>query len=156
MIDLTNNGIREIAGKTFHKVGNVRRLVLDHNDLIISGPQHHPRIFSNFFNLEQLHLTNAFTETIDSQWYLRDLKNVFSMSNLTKIRKMHLEQNEIWSVNDKDMFCPLVALEELYLGDNQLQVWQKVNKKLKVNKQLTVSKITNFHTKHLCFEHFWH
>jgi len=121
VIDLTNNGIREIAGKTFHKVGNVRRLVLDHNDLIISGPQHHPRIFSNFFNLEQLHLTNAFTETIDSQWYLRDLKNVFSTSNMTNLKKLHLEQNEIWSINDFDMFCPLVALEELYLGDNQLQ-----------------------------------
>ena len=102
-------------------MGNVKRLVLDHNDLIISGPQNHPRIFSNFFNLEQLHLTNAFTETIDSQWYLRDLKNVFSTSNLTKIKKLHLEQNEIWSINDLDMFCPLVSLEELYLGDNQLQ-----------------------------------
>ena len=54
------------------------------------------KVFSNFFNLEQLHMTNAFTETIDSQWYLRDLKDVFATSNLTKLKKLHLEQNEIW------------------------------------------------------------
>ncbi len=79
-----------------HQVGNVRRLVLDHNELVISGPNMHRRIFTNFYNLEALHLTNAFTETIDSKWYLRDLKDVFLAANMTKLRKLHLEQNEIW------------------------------------------------------------
>ncbi len=43
VIDLTNNGIKTITGKTFHKVKYVERLILDHNDLMISGPNNHPR-----------------------------------------------------------------------------------------------------------------
>lgn len=118
VVDLTNNNIRGISGKTFHKVfwlhswfgelpslyfvffylqvKNVKRLLLDHNDLIISGPNLHPRLFSNFYNLEELHLTNTFTETVDSRWYLSDLKEILLTSNMTKLRKLHLEQNEIW------------------------------------------------------------
>ena len=84
-----------------------------------SGPQHHPRIFSNFFNLEQLHLTNAFTETIDSQWYLRDLKSTFSMSNLTKIKKLHLEQGGN-SIGFWEIFDHFVEGE---LGDFELGLW---------------------------------
>lgn len=96
VIDLSNNHIRSIAGKTFHKVSTVKRLLLDHNDLVISAENLHPRLFSNFESLEELHLTNAFTETIDSRWYLTDLKDIFVGSKMTKLRKLHLEQNEIW------------------------------------------------------------
>ena len=53
-------------------------------------------MFSNFYNLEALHLTNAFTEAVDSKWYLGDLKEIFLNSNMTKLKKLHLEQNEIW------------------------------------------------------------
>jgi len=120
VIDLTNNGIKEIQGKSFHKVMNVRRLILNHNDLYIVSTMSHPRIFSNFVNLEELHLTNTFTEQIDSKWYLTDLKDVFISSELKKLKKLHLEQNEIWEIKDDDMFCELPELLDLHLGDNQL------------------------------------
>ena len=81
VIDLTNNQIQEIQGKSFHKVNNVKRLILNHNDMYIVSDMMHPRVFSNFENLEELHLTNAFTEQIDSKWYLTDLKNIFLISN---------------------------------------------------------------------------
>ena len=58
VIDLSNNGIKEIKGKSFHKLTNVKRLILNHNDLFVVS---NPRVFSNFVNLEELHLTNAFT-----------------------------------------------------------------------------------------------
>ena len=32
--------------------------------------------------------------------------------------------------------------------------WRKVNKQLRVNKQLTISNILNFHSRHLCLEQF--
>ena len=54
------------------------------------------RILTNFYNLQELHLTNAFTELIDSKWYLGDLKDIFLTSNMTNLYKLHLEQNEIW------------------------------------------------------------
>ena len=76
VIDMTNNNIQEIKGKTYHRVGNVRTLILNHNQLNITGDKTHPRIFSNFINLESLHLTNAFTESIDSKEYLIALEQV--------------------------------------------------------------------------------
>jgi hypothetical protein len=120
VIDLSNNGIKEIQGKTFHKVNNVKRLILNHNDLYIVSTMHHGRVFSNFENLEELHLTNAFTEQIDSKWYLSDLKDVFLESELKNLKKLHLEQNEIWEIKDDDMFCQLPALLDLHLSDNQI------------------------------------
>jgi hypothetical protein len=122
VVDLTNNGIKEIQGKTFHKVTTVKRLILNHNDLYIVSAMHHTRTFSNFENLEELHLTNAFTEQIDSKWYLNDLKDIFQGSQLSKLKKLHLEQNEIWEIQDDDidLFCDLPALMDLHLGDNQL------------------------------------
>lgn len=120
VIDLTNNQIQEIQGKTFHKVNNVKRLILDHNDLYIVSTMNHPRIFSNFNNLRELHLTNAFTEQVDSKWYLEDLKQVFLSSELKKLEKLHLEQNEIWEIRSSDMFCDLPSLLDIYIGDNQL------------------------------------
>lgn len=120
VIDLTNNKIKEIQGKSFHKVTNVKRLILNHNDLYIVSTMHHPRVFSNFVNLEELHLTNAFTEQIDAKWYLTDLKDVILNSELKKLKKLHLEQNEIWEIKDMDMFCELPELLDLHLSDNQL------------------------------------
>lgn len=121
VVDLSNNRIRTISGKTFHKVGFVRRLLLDHNDILISGPHLHPRLFSNFYNLEALHLTTAFSEEVDTKWYLSDLKEIFLSSNMTKLKFLHLEQNEIWEIGDDDLFCVLPNLTDLYLGDNQLE-----------------------------------
>ena len=120
VVDLSNNNIRYISGKSFHKVKHVKSLVLDHNDIYISGPNLHPRMLSNFESLEALHLTNAFTETVDSKWYLDDLREIFLTSNMSKLRRLHLEQNEIWGFNSTNMFCDLPSLRELYLGDNQL------------------------------------
>lgn len=120
VIDLTNNGIKEIPGKAFHKVSTVRRLILNHNDIYIVSGMSHPRVFSNFQHLEELHLTNAFTEQVVSQWYLLSLQDIFVSSNLKKLKKLHLEQNEIWKISNSDLFCPLTELMDLHLADNQL------------------------------------
>jgi len=120
VIDMTNNKMKEIKGKTYHRVKNVKTLILNHNQLNITGDKAHPRIFSNFINLESLHLTNAFTENIDSKEYLMALEQIFVGSNLTHLRKLHLEQNEIWSFRNPNIFCNLPSLMDLQLGDNNL------------------------------------
>lgn len=120
VMDLTNNGIKEIPGKAFHKVSTVKRLILNHNDIYIVSGMSHPRVFSNFANLEELHLTNAFTEQVVSQWYLLNLQEIFISSHLKKLKKLHLEQNEIWKISNPDIFCPLKSLMDLHLSDNQL------------------------------------
>lgn len=119
-IDMTGNNIKEIKGKTYHHVRNVKTLILNHNQLNITGDKTHPRIFSNFINLESLHLTNAFDEGVDSKEYLVGLEQIFVGSNLTKLAKLHLEQNEIWAFKNPDIFCNLPNLMDIQLGDNNL------------------------------------
>lgn len=123
IVDMSNNHIREIRGKSYHHVPNVKRLILNHNNLSISADDevnhHHPRVFSNFINLMELHLTNAFSDNTSAQ-LSEDLHDIFMNSNLTKLTKLHLEQNEIRSFNDKRVFCDLPSLRDLHLGDNLL------------------------------------
>lgn len=121
-IDMSNNHIRFVQGKTFHKVYNVRTLILNHNDMDITEEKARPRIFSNFENLERLHLTNAFTEKVNASVYLLNLEDIFYESDLECLKVLHLEQNEIWSIgNNEKVFCQLPDLEQLLLGDNRLK-----------------------------------
>lgn len=121
IIDMSNNGIREIKGKSYHHVPKVERLILNHNNLTISNKEddmlHHPRIFSNFANLLELHLTNAFADYTD-ETLAEDLHDIFVNSDLKRLYKLHLEQNEIRNFRDKNVFCDLPSLRQLYLGDN--------------------------------------
>ncbi|KAK4883247.1 hypothetical protein RN001_006566 [Aquatica leii] len=122
-IDMSNNGIMEIKGKSYHHVTNVERLILNHNNLSISSRgdenYHHPRVFSNFVNLIELHLTNAFADNTDEALAI-DLHDIFVNSNLTKLFKIHLEQNEIKRFRDQYVFCDLPSLLDVYLGNNDI------------------------------------
>lgn len=125
VVDMSNNRIQNIRGKSYHHVQNVQRLILNHNNLSISREEgefnhHHARVFSNFINLKELHLTNAFSENT-SEKLSEDLHDIFVNSNLTKITKLHLEQNEILKFKDRNVFCDLPSLRDLHLGDNYLK-----------------------------------
>lgn len=43
VIDMTDNKIEEIKGKTFHHVPLVERLILDHNSISLNSHPSHPR-----------------------------------------------------------------------------------------------------------------
>ncbi|XP_021938408.1 trophoblast glycoprotein [Zootermopsis nevadensis] len=124
VVDMSNNKIREIRGKSYHRVGNVQRLLLNHNDLSISSADgsnhHHPRVFSSFINLMELHLTDAFADNTPDD-LATDLHDIFVNSNLTQLTKLHLEQNEITRFRDPQVFCDLPKLMDLHLGDNLLR-----------------------------------
>uniref|UniRef100_A0A1A9WRT2 LRRCT domain-containing protein n=1 Tax=Glossina brevipalpis TaxID=37001 RepID=A0A1A9WRT2_9MUSC len=125
IVDMSNNHIREIRGKSYHHVQNVERLILNHNNLSISRDDdevnhHHPRVFSNFLNLQSLHLTDAFDDNSSPQ-LSEDLHDIFMNSQLVKLQKLHLEQNEIINFKDRRVFCDLPNLRDLHLGDNYLK-----------------------------------
>ena len=101
----------------------VQRLVLNHNNLKISGRYHHRRLLTNFESLEELHLTNAFTEVIDSKWYLDDLKDILLTAQMTKLYKLHLEQNEIWLVPVMHHYSSNSSILLIY---NCKQLYQKL------------------------------
>lgn len=71
----------------------------------------------------ELHLTNAFADNvnINSASLSEDLHDIFVSSNLTRLTKLHLEQNEISKFKDKRVFCDLPNLMDLHLGDNLLK-----------------------------------
>ncbi|XP_078053171.1 trophoblast glycoprotein-like isoform X1 [Augochlora pura] len=122
VIDMSNNKIREIRGKAYHHVQRVERLILDFNELSLDPERSHPRVFSNFVSLLELHLTDAFED--DRLDRPRDLAatlhDIFVNSNLAKLMKLHLEQNEISEFRDPNVFCDLPSILDLYLGDNSL------------------------------------
>ena len=102
-------------------MGNVQRLILAHNNITITGDDEHRRLFSNFYSLKYLHLTNAFTEAEDSAKYFLSLERIFTGSSLDELKILHLEQNEIHSFSNGGVFCHLPAVEEIYLGDNLIR-----------------------------------
>lgn len=119
-IDMSNNHIQTIKGKTFHNVANVTKLILNDNDLYIVFKDLRPRMFSNFINLEELHLRNAFTEKVKARDYLTNLAQIFKNSSLNHLKILNMESNEISNIQP-DEFCSLPALQELYLGNNHLK-----------------------------------
>ncbi|KAI5734987.1 hypothetical protein M8J77_012863 [Diaphorina citri] len=121
VIDMSSNNIKLIHGKTFHHVDNVERLILNHNDLhIVNKEEYHPRIFSNFRNLRELHLTDTFADNTQDN-LASNLHDIFVESDLKTLEKLHLEQNEISIMKDPHLFCALPNLLHLYLGDNLLK-----------------------------------
>ncbi|KOC60963.1 Trophoblast glycoprotein [Habropoda laboriosa] len=119
VIDMSNNKIQEIRGKAYHHVQRVERLILDSNELSLDPGRNHPRLFSNFVSLLELHLTNAF-EDGEPRDLASTLHDIFVNSNLTQLIKLHLEQNEISEFKDLNVFCDLPNLLDIYLGDNEL------------------------------------
>ena len=66
VIDMSMNKIREITGKAFHKVRNVEKLILDHNDLSISGKQKQNRVL--------LKKISIFFMNFDMRWFIQERK----------------------------------------------------------------------------------
>lgn len=76
------------------------------------------RVFSNFESLVELHLTDAFADSGVVN-ITTDLYEVFRSSNLSRLAKLHLEQNKISIVTEPEVFCPLSHLLDLHLSNNQ-------------------------------------
>ena len=77
VIDMSNNRIKEIRGKAYHHVKNVKRLILDFNELSLDPVRSHPRLFSNFISLEELHLTDAFEDSPNPRDMASTLHDIF-------------------------------------------------------------------------------
>lgn len=77
------------------------------------------RVFSNFESLLELHLTDAFSDNGIVN-ITTDLYEVFMNSNLSRLAKLHLEQNQISVITEPRVFCELPHLLDLHLSNNQL------------------------------------
>lgn len=112
------------------------------------------RVFSNFDNLEELHLTDAFANNSPED-LASDLHDIFVNSDLTQLRKLHLEQNEISQFQDPRVFCDLPSLEELYLGEVYIVLFLEVqgsSNKVLVMIIIPISKCMYFLKRHITFQ----
>jgi len=69
--------------------------------------------------LIELHLTDAFADK-GVKNITADLHEVFLYSNLSRLAKLHLEQNKMSVIVEPLVFCPLPRLLDLHLSNNQL------------------------------------
>ena len=71
------------------------------------GPQWRVRKISQFSHCDKEHIIKFPNAgflckkifTLDARWTLKGLRDVLLTSNLTKLKKLHLQQNEIWWEN---------------------------------------------------------
>ena len=123
VIDMSNNGIRSIRGKTYHRATRVERLVLNYNEISLTEDGGHKRLLTGFPNLRELHLTAALATPDNKALSLKQLsalKDILDTANLTQLVKIHLEQNKIASPIPSRLFCNLENVLDLHLGDNWL------------------------------------
>jgi hypothetical protein len=120
LIDFSGNNLRSIRGRTFHHVKKVKKLILDNNRLTITGENFHPRIFSNFEALEELHLRNAFAEPTRQLNFIEDLVTILNDANLTKLKVLNLENNRIQMMPNQFALCSMPSLAKLLLGGNEI------------------------------------
>lgn len=125
VIDLSNNELTSIHPRAFWGLKNVSKLILDHNRLMITGEHFHPRIFSYFNSLEELHLKSAFAP-VESQKgtnFIEDLVTTLDQANLRKLKILNLEGNSIQSIVNEFAFCSLPSLTKLLLAGNVLSTF---------------------------------
>ncbi len=78
------------------------------------------RVFSNFENLKELGLIDAFRDSPSGD-LTEELHSIFINSNLTSLKILHLEENKIEQFDNPKVFCGLNSLSHLYLGNNKLR-----------------------------------
>ena len=100
VIDMSNNKISEIRGKSYHHVQHVERLILDFNTLSLDPGKSHPRVFSNFVSLLELHLTDAFEDGPS-----RDLAVTLHDIFVNRLSQCHVKYNRFLLRNSAMSIC---------------------------------------------------
>ena len=75
---------------------------------------------SNFQNLEELYLDNAFGDEERGFNFVEDLMTMLTEAKLSKLRILHLENNQIGQFPHEMVFCSLPNIQRLYLSNNYL------------------------------------
>ena len=117
ILDLSNNHIRRIHGKTFHHVKTVKHLILDNNDLYMADKVN---MFSNFVNLTMLSLNDALDDEMEGGKHTVQLYQVVYSVAMTKLETVFLNDNNLKDGTLVILYY-LPALKHLHLSRNQLE-----------------------------------
>ena len=119
-LDLTDNNIQVIHGKSFHCIPNLKELFLDDNNLDEWVFDKNSRMFSDL-DLEILHMRNVFK--FKSHGKIKQpvsFSKVFGDSDLEFLTELHLENNFFGNINT-GVFKKLPELRKLFLSHNLIQ-----------------------------------
>lgn len=125
-VDLSNNNISKIQGKAFHRIPNVKRLILNNNRWNV---EQHTRLFITMPHLEELHLDSAFYKAVADYIDETDpkfnssivqLMHFFEENPLLNLKEIHLENNKIGPYLDMEIFSSLPKLESIFLSNNRI------------------------------------
>uniref|UniRef100_T1KN92 LRRCT domain-containing protein n=2 Tax=Tetranychus urticae TaxID=32264 RepID=T1KN92_TETUR len=118
-LDLSNNKIQLINGKSFRGFSLVKKLILNNNQILITGDNYPKGLFKGFHELTELHLASSFADTSNPQ-FMPNLISLLKEGNLTNLNILNLESNGITNFPDETAFCTLPSLQKLFLAGNSL------------------------------------
>lgn len=119
-IDLSNNSITFIHPDAFESMKNVKKLILDHNKLLVTGDKFTGGIFSHFQSLQDLSLKGAFDRQQRTSDFIGILTSSLFESKLTNLTYLALNENSLPNIHDEKSFCSFSSLRELSLAGNSL------------------------------------
>ncbi|XP_074603063.1 trophoblast glycoprotein-like [Brevipalpus obovatus] len=119
-VNMSHNYIRKVHGKSFHEVSSVVMLDLSNNQILITGDEYHPRFFTNFGNLEELYLDNAFGDIDRSDNFMEDLMSMIVEAKPNRLRILSLKYNRIKRFPRPSTLCELPSLQKLMLNGNNI------------------------------------
>ncbi|KAL3882455.1 hypothetical protein ACJMK2_028792 [Sinanodonta woodiana] len=122
VLDLSNNSIETIHGKTFHCMPNLENLTLSDNNWKVYRHSDQTGYFSNLQSLKSLDLSNAFEDMWDGSYHLPKLVEIFKSNNLIELRTLNLSYNEFMAFSDEagKSLCTLTSLQTLDLSHNYI------------------------------------
>lgn len=122
-VDLSNNKIKRIHGKTFHCMPKLTDLILRNNEWQIGYYHGLVGVFTSLPSLKYLDLTNAFQEVWNGTYHVPYIVHVLKSSELTHLETLSLSQNEFcaFSSDAAASLCRLTSLKTLNLSHNCLE-----------------------------------
>lgn len=121
-VDLSDNGIKTIHGKSFHCMPHLTNLTLRNNEWQLDRHATHVGYFTSVPSLKHLDLTNAFEEMWNGSYHIPNLVHVLNVTNLTHLETLSLASNEFYSFGSGAgaSLCEMTALKTLNLSNNYL------------------------------------
>ncbi|XP_045197864.2 trophoblast glycoprotein-like [Mercenaria mercenaria] len=122
-VDLSNNSISTIHGKSFHCAPKLETLILSNNAWQVDRGPNKTGYFTSIESLKHLDLTNTFEEVWDGYLHITKLARVFNETDMTSLETLKLGYNEFFSfsVSAANSFCQLTSLKTLDLSHNNLE-----------------------------------
>ena len=123
LVDISNNSIKRIHGKSFHCMPNLTHLILKNNEWQVDRHENQTGYFTSVPALRYLDLTNAFEEVWNGSYHIPKLVHVINARNLKKLETIRLAMNEFYVFNSEAAasLCQMPALKVLDLSHNNLE-----------------------------------